>query len=147
MTIEPVKQLYEATPFRPFTLHLADGRGILVRHREFMAAAPSGRTIIVYQPDDSFNIIDLLLVTDIEVGNGKRSKLRGSWLGSVCRCRTDRPMSSAGGHKGIIPPQPVPGSQGEPGRTVRLRPDWTAGRSHARRACPAMPRRWSRGCK
>jgi len=78
MTIEPVKQLYEATPFRPFTLHLADGRGILVRHREFMAAAPSGRTIIVYQPDDSFNIIDLLLVTDIEVGNGKRSKLRGS---------------------------------------------------------------------
>ena len=29
--------------------------------------SPSGRTIIVYQPDDSSNIIDLLLVTDLEV--------------------------------------------------------------------------------
>ena len=29
--------------------------------------SPSGRTMIVYQPDDSFNIVDLLLVTDLEV--------------------------------------------------------------------------------
>jgi hypothetical protein len=72
VTIEQLKQVYNATPFRPFVLHLADGREILVRHREFMATSPSGRTIIVYQPDESFNIIDLLLVTDIEVKNGRR---------------------------------------------------------------------------
>jgi len=77
MTIEQVKQVYNAMPFQPFTLHLADGRGIPVRHREFMAAAPSGRTVIVYQPDDSFNIVDLLLVTDIEVSNGKASHRQG----------------------------------------------------------------------
>lgn len=76
VTIEQVRQLYDASPFRPFTLHLADGRNIPVKHREFMAAAPSGRTIIAYQPDDSFNIIDLLLVTDIEVQNGRSSKSR-----------------------------------------------------------------------
>jgi hypothetical protein len=47
-----------------------------VNHRDFLASSPSGRTIIVYQPDDSFNVIDLLLVTDLEVSNGKsrRSK-------------------------------------------------------------------------
>jgi hypothetical protein len=45
-----------------------------------MMAAPSGRTIVVQQPDDSLNIIDLLLVTDLEVGgreNGSRSRRRG----------------------------------------------------------------------
>jgi hypothetical protein len=75
MTIEKVRDLYDAEPFRPFILHLADGRKIPVVHREFMASAPSGRTVVVYQPDDSFNSIDLLLVTDLEVKtNGRHSR-------------------------------------------------------------------------
>lgn len=71
MTIEKVKELYDATPFRPFTIHLADGRAIPVLHRDFIMAAPSGRTLIVMQPDDSMNIIDLLLVTDVELKPGR----------------------------------------------------------------------------
>ncbi len=74
MTIEQLKNLYNAAPFRPFVVHLADGRKIPVKHREFMATAPSGRTIVVYEPDDSFNIIDLLLVTSLEVKNDTDSK-------------------------------------------------------------------------
>ena len=73
MTLEHVRTLYDASPFRPFTLHLADGRAIPVQHREFLASAPSGRTVIVFQPDDSFNIIDLLLVTDVEVRSEGRT--------------------------------------------------------------------------
>jgi len=73
MTIDRVRSLYDAQPFQPFTLHLADGRAIPVAHREFLASAPSGRTVVVFQPDDSFNIIDLLLVTDLEVkADGRR---------------------------------------------------------------------------
>ena len=68
MTLEQIRNVFRAQPFQPFTIHLADGRGISVRHPDFILPAPSGRTIIVYQPDDSFNIIDLLLVTDLEVG-------------------------------------------------------------------------------
>jgi hypothetical protein len=50
-----------------------------VHHREFIAAAPNGRTLVVFQPDDRMNIIDLLLVTDAEIppsknGNGKRRR-------------------------------------------------------------------------
>ena len=67
MVIEQLRKLYQAQPFRPFTMHLADGRQLPVVHREFIMVAPSGRTAIVYQPDDSFNIVDLLLVTDLEV--------------------------------------------------------------------------------
>ena len=77
MTLEKLREFCLAEPFRPFVLHLADGRNIPVSHREFIAAAPSGRTLAVYQPDDTFNLIDLLLVTDIEIkpiGNGARKR-------------------------------------------------------------------------
>jgi hypothetical protein len=77
MTIEKIRDLYNAQPFQPFIIHLADGREIPVRHPDFVAAEPSGRTAIVYQPDDSHNIIDLLLVTDLEVSskaNGTRRR-------------------------------------------------------------------------
>lgn len=68
MTIEQLRSGYSVQPFHPFVIHLADGRSIPVRHRDFIMPAPSGRTVVVYQPDDSFNIIDLLLVTDLELG-------------------------------------------------------------------------------
>lgn len=74
MTIEQVKQLYNSTPFKPFVIQLDDCRRIPVKHREFMATTPSGRTIVVYEPDDSFNIIGLLLVTSLEVKDGKSTK-------------------------------------------------------------------------
>ncbi len=66
MNIEQLRAAYKAEPFAPFVLHLADGREIPVRHRDFMMLFPSGRTIIVGQPDESFNIVDTLLVTDLE---------------------------------------------------------------------------------
>lgn len=67
MTIEQLRTVSTAQPFRPFVMHLADGREIPVNHREFFMTVPSGRTIIVAQPDDTVNIIDLLLVTDLEI--------------------------------------------------------------------------------
>ena len=70
MTIERIRELYDAQPFRPFVMHLADGRKLRVDHREFRASAPSGRTVVVFQPDDSMNTVDLLLVTDLEIKNG-----------------------------------------------------------------------------
>ncbi len=79
MTIEQVRKLYTDRPFRPFVMHLADGREIAVGHPEYIMSAPNGRTLAVYQPDSTVNIIDLLLVTDLEIkpvtnGTGKRRK-------------------------------------------------------------------------
>ncbi|HJT35686.1 MAG TPA: hypothetical protein VJ783_26900 [Pirellulales bacterium] len=79
MTIEQIRNYYNATPFQPFAIHLADGRHIAVPSREFMASAPNGRTIVVYQPDSTANVIDLLLVTDLELkpaANGARRRRR-----------------------------------------------------------------------
>ena len=82
MTIEQIRTIYDAQPFQPFVVHLADGRKVPVRHREFIMAVPRGRTIVVCQPDGTLNIIDLLLVTDLEIRpnlaagrrNGRRRK-------------------------------------------------------------------------
>jgi hypothetical protein len=79
MTIERIKELYDSQPFQPFVLHLADGRELPVHHGEFIAHAPSGRTLVVFQPDDRLHIIDLLLVTEVELklsrnGAGRRRK-------------------------------------------------------------------------
>jgi hypothetical protein len=79
MTVEQLRAAYNAQPFRPFVIHLADGRSLPVHHREFIMTVPSGRTIVVCQPDDTLNIIDLLLVTDLEiktVANGSAKKRR-----------------------------------------------------------------------
>jgi hypothetical protein len=78
MTIERLRELYNAEPFQPFIIHLADGREVPVHHRDFIMAVPSGRTIIVAQPDDSVNIIDLLLVTDLELNRRKNGRQRRS---------------------------------------------------------------------
>ena len=44
-----------------------------------MASAPNGRTVTVYQPDSTWDIIDLLLVTRLEImpqRNGARKRKR-----------------------------------------------------------------------
>jgi hypothetical protein len=71
MTIEQIKKLYDAQPFRPFVIHLADGREVPVAHRDFIATVPSGRILAVSVDDDAFDLIDLLLVTDVVVQSGR----------------------------------------------------------------------------
>lgn len=73
MTIEQIKKLYNAQPFQPFVIHLASGREVPVLHRDFIAAVPSGRTLMVGLPDDTVDIIDLLLVSNVVVGTPKGS--------------------------------------------------------------------------
>jgi hypothetical protein len=68
MTIEQLRALHQAQPFRPFTIHLADGRALFVSHREFLMQSQSGRTAYVATPDDTFEVVDLLLITSLAVG-------------------------------------------------------------------------------
>ena len=65
MTIEALHKLYDAQPFTPFEIHLTDGRRFSVDHREVIALGPRGRTAIVYHDDESFDVLDLLLVTGL----------------------------------------------------------------------------------
>lgn len=70
MTSEQLRATREAHPFRPFTIHLADGRSYRVPHRDYVSMSPSGRTVIVYQNDEAFSILDRLLVTELAEERG-----------------------------------------------------------------------------
>lgn len=63
MTIEQLRAAYQARPFRPFAIHLADGERIPVQSPEFMLTVPASRTVVVGEPDGTLHIIDLLRVT------------------------------------------------------------------------------------
>ena len=67
MTIEQLRNVHQARPFRPFTIHMADGHALHVPHNEFLSHSECGRTVIVHQAGERFSIVDLLLVNEVEV--------------------------------------------------------------------------------
>jgi len=75
MTIQEIREAYEAQPFQPFEIHTADGRAIPVKSPEFLAFSPKQRCVYVGL-EDGLEIVDLLLVTRLKMrtrnGNGRR---------------------------------------------------------------------------
>jgi len=67
MTVEQLSNVHHAQPFRPFTIHMGDGRTFLIKHPDFISRSESGRTIIVHGSGESFSVLDLLLATELEV--------------------------------------------------------------------------------
>ena len=67
MNIGILRELHEARPFVPFTITLADGRKLPVVHNEFLSFFPSGRAAMLTHDDDRFTLIDLLLITAVDV--------------------------------------------------------------------------------
>ena len=66
MSADELRKCIVASPFRPFTLNVADGRRIPVMGRDFILLAPEkGRTLVVYQRDDDFDILDTMLITGV----------------------------------------------------------------------------------
>ena len=71
MRIDDLKKVYQARPFKPFIIRVADGREYQVAHPEFMAISPSGRSLVVYTPEDVFEVIDTMMIASLHVGNGE----------------------------------------------------------------------------
>lgn len=70
MTLEQLKNAHDAKPFRPFTIHVADGTLLEVPHPELLWRTPGGRTIFVSKGGEDVAIVDLLLVTQLTMHNG-----------------------------------------------------------------------------
>jgi hypothetical protein len=73
---EQFKMFRDTKPFHPFRVHMADGRHLDVKSPEYLGQTPGGRTIFIATGEESFEIIDLLLVTSLERLNGKRGSRR-----------------------------------------------------------------------
>lgn len=79
MTIEQLHEAYDIEPFRPFTVHLDDGRRIPVRTRWCMCIAPDGTEFIVQRPKERYNVIELARVAKVEFkanGGGRKTRKR-----------------------------------------------------------------------
>ncbi len=69
MTSQELRAALQTTPFRPFTIRMADGRSFEFRHPDFLLVGPNGRTAFAFGPSgDEFSILDVLLMTEIEFG-------------------------------------------------------------------------------
>ena len=71
-----MRRLIEATPFRPFSVNLADGRELEVPHRDFISHSPNFRILPIWQEDDSCDFVDFMLVIGFHTApvgaNGQR---------------------------------------------------------------------------
>jgi virulence-associated protein VagC len=70
MDLEGVREALLKRPFESFNIRLADGRSLAVRHPEMVAVGK--RRIIVVEPDDSWLVIEPLLIVSLDY-NGERS--------------------------------------------------------------------------
>ena len=66
MTIDAIREAIHTVPFRPFALRMAGGPVIKVKHPDYIAFGPKGRTLVVYGDDDSFKVVDVMLLTELE---------------------------------------------------------------------------------
>jgi hypothetical protein len=78
MDISGVREALHKQPFEPFAIRLADGRSLTVPHPDFVAL--TSRRVIVGAEDDSWSIIEPLLIVSLDSlpkqGKGKNGKRR-----------------------------------------------------------------------
>lgn len=78
MDVAGVRDALHKHPFEPFSIRLADGRSLRVPHPDFVALTP--RRVIVGAADDSWSVIEPLLIVSLDYatpkknGNGKRGR-------------------------------------------------------------------------
>jgi hypothetical protein len=65
MTIDAIKEVRDAIPFRPFIVRIADGTAFEVPNHDNLLFAEQGQTIIVVTSDQKFHILVRDLVTSI----------------------------------------------------------------------------------
>ena len=64
MKMSRLRELQQAEPFRPYTLVMADGRQLRVKHPEFVLLHPDKRTVVLVEESHRTHILDVRMATD-----------------------------------------------------------------------------------
>ena len=67
MTGAALGKVIRRPPFQPLVLRPADGRAVRVPHQDFISMHPTGRTVIVYGQNEDLEILDVMLVTSLQL--------------------------------------------------------------------------------
>ena len=62
-----IRKLVHASPFVPFTIHLADRGQLRVATVDHIALPPTGGRIFVFGDDERYDVISALMITRITV--------------------------------------------------------------------------------
>jgi hypothetical protein len=66
MNIHALKAAIDTSPFRPFKLHIADGRNVDVPSADHISIDPKGRNALIWADNGAFRMVNIMLVTEIE---------------------------------------------------------------------------------
>jgi hypothetical protein len=70
MDLQGIREALHRQPFEPFRLRLADGQSLPVPHPEMVAVG--NRRVIVVGPDDSWSVIEPLLIVSLDYNSKRR---------------------------------------------------------------------------
>lgn len=71
MRVSEIRETLRKQPFRPFRIHLADGREFPIDHVDFLLISRSERSIVVADLNGGYEIIDPVMVTSLSVSEEK----------------------------------------------------------------------------
>ncbi len=66
MTRRVIQKALAQKPFRRFSIRLTDGRRVRIRSEHTAAVHPKGKTMIVFEDDGGYRIIDIALATELQ---------------------------------------------------------------------------------
>ena len=65
MISEEIRSLLRNSPFRPFTVHLADGKELLIHHHDYAWLLPSGYQLIFEDPAGKVHLVTVAQISEI----------------------------------------------------------------------------------
>jgi hypothetical protein len=66
MTRQVIQKAMAQKPFRRFSVRLTDGELVEIKGEHTAAVHPKGKTMIVFEADGGYRIIDLALITELQ---------------------------------------------------------------------------------
>ena len=66
MTRKIIQKAMTQKPFRRFSVRLTDGRLVQIKGEHTAAVHPKGDTMIIFQEDGGYRIIDIALITELQ---------------------------------------------------------------------------------
>ena len=63
MAPDRIRELIHTVPFKPFVVELGSGKRVPVKHPDYVALSPAGRTLVVHDDEERMEIIDVFLIT------------------------------------------------------------------------------------
>jgi len=73
MDLQGIREALHRQPFEPFNIRLADGRSVPVRHPDFVAVGK--RRIIIVEPNDSWLVVEPLLIVSLDYDGKRRPRM------------------------------------------------------------------------